>query len=59
MTCQSCEALYVNGVKTHELGCPDAWRDYPRECKFCGVEFIPESKDQDCCGDECARSYYE
>ena len=35
--CQSCEVLNINGVNCHEIGCPDAWKDYTRECKECGV----------------------
>lgn len=56
MSC--CEILYINGVKTHEIGCPEAWRDYSRECKWCGAEFKPEEKHQDCCCDDCAEAYH-
>lgn len=53
MNCQSCDAIYINGVLCHESGCPDAWRDEVRECVECGCEFTPEDKDQSCCSDDC------
>ena len=55
--CHSCEALIINGVLCHERGCPDAWKDYPRNCRWCGREFKPESRDQGFCDDECAQAY--
>lgn len=55
--CQSCQILVINGIKVHESGCPDAWKDYPRECKWCGTHFIPEEKDQVFCDESCAESY--
>jgi len=55
--CSSCEVLTINGVLCHELGCPDAWRDYTRECKWCGTEFTPEDKHQDCCSHSCTMNY--
>jgi hypothetical protein len=42
MICNSCEVLYINGVKTHEPGCPDSWHDYSRICLWCGLEFLPD-----------------
>ena len=56
--CHSCEALTINGIYCHEFGCPDAWRDYKRECKWCGQEFVPETEYQDCCDQSCAEAYY-
>jgi RNase P subunit RPR2 len=32
MICQHCDALYINGLKCHERGCPAA----PVECRECG-----------------------
>jgi len=55
--CHSCEVLYINGVRTHEHGCPDAWRDETRECKECGSEFEPEERMQVCCDESCSRAY--
>lgn len=55
--CNSCEVAMINGVKCHETGCPDSWQDYKRECKWCGSEFLPESNQQFCCDDDCARAY--
>ena len=57
MACKSCEVLYVNGVLTHERGCPDAWKDYTRECKWCGTKFKPEEKHQGCCSHSCDVAY--
>jgi len=56
--CQSCEAIVINGLLCHEYGCPDAWRTYNRECKWCGAEFKPENREQTCCSEDCAESYY-
>ena len=53
MKCNSCEIMYVNGYRCHEHGCPDAWKDYKRPCKWCGSEFMPENKHQDFCCDSC------
>ena len=55
--CKSCDAVMINGVYCHEHGCPDAWKDYIRECKWCGQEFIPDSRGQEFCSDSCAESY--
>lgn len=55
--CASCEALMINGVLCHEHGCPDAWRDYERECKWCGRLFVPTRKEQTCCDDSCHEAY--
>jgi len=58
MLCESCDCLFINGIKCHEIGCPDAWKDYKRECKWCGREFQPEDKNQQFCNESCAESYY-
>jgi hypothetical protein len=55
--CQSCEVVRVNGVVCHEIGCPDAWQDEVRECKECGSEFKPESKNQIFCSAGCWSMY--
>jgi hypothetical protein len=55
--CESCEVLYINGVRCHETGCPDEWLDFERECKWCGTVFLPEEKYQYFCCEECAASY--
>lgn len=57
VSCDSCEVLVINGVICHECGCPDAWKDYTRKCRWCGSEFQPESRDQAFCDEECATSY--
>lgn len=55
--CEQCEAVMINGVYCHEHGCPDAWKDYKKECKWYGQEFMPDVSFQDCCGEDCARAY--
>jgi len=55
--CDSCEVLYINGIKCHEQGCPEAWKDYERECKWCGTKFKPEHSRQDFCDESCAEAY--
>lgn len=58
MECYSCNVVYINGVKCHEQGCPDAWRDEKRECKWCGNDFQPEEHHQDCCCHICSVAYH-
>ena len=55
--CHSCNMLRINGVVTHETGCPDAWRDEIRECKECGSEFLPTEQRLVCCCDICMVTY--
>ena len=55
--CPSCEIVYVNGIKCHETGCRDAWRDEVRECRWCGNQFVPEEPHQTCCDTDCATAY--
>lgn len=56
--CNSCGVMHINGVLCHETGCPDAWKEGTRECKWCGGEFKPEEKHQDCCGHSCSVAYH-
>lgn len=56
--CNSCEILSINGVLCHELGCPEAWKDEVRECKWCGEKFKPERDYQDCCSHSCEVAYH-
>ena len=56
--CDSCEVLMINGVHCHEIGCPDAWQDYMRECKECGAEYKPEEQYQEACSSNCEDAYY-
>lgn len=56
--CPSCEILYINGVRCHETGCPDAWKEEKRKCKECGHEFTPEERHQQCCSHTCNMAYY-
>ncbi len=55
--CDSCDIISINGVNCHEIGCPDAWKDYKRECAWCGKEFKPKEEQQKCCTESCAKSY--
>jgi len=56
--CQSCEIVYINGMRCHEIGCPERWHDDPRECLECGREFRPDEPRQRFCCDECADMYF-
>ena len=50
-SCNGCAPATINGVFCHELGCPDAWRDYTKECGECGCDFMPEDRYQTVCND--------
>lgn len=56
--CESCDAIMINGVYCHEQGCPDAWKNSVKECKWCGQEFKPEWENQSCCSQECVAGYH-
>jgi hypothetical protein len=56
-SCASCEVLVINGLLCHETGCPDAWRDELRECKWCGTIFAPSESHERFCSEECAAAY--
>jgi hypothetical protein len=55
----SCEVLNINGINCHESGCPDAWKDYKKECAWCGQEFTPENDWQKCCSEDCYHDYID
>jgi hypothetical protein len=55
--CNSCNVLYINHVKCHEIGCPESWKDKKKECDNCGIEFTPEEKGQKYCSTECFNDY--
>lgn len=57
MKCDSCEVANINGVRCHETGCPDAWKDELRDCKECGSEFEPRYSDQLFCSGDCSLVY--
>jgi len=57
VTCDLCDVLVINNVICHETGCPNAWKDETRECKWCGRCFRPENRNQEFCGSACAESY--
>jgi len=58
MECNSCEVTYVDGVKCHEHGCPDAWKDNEKECRWCGALFTSIAENRTCCSEECRKSYF-
>ena len=53
--CDGCCPSMINGVISHEYGCPAAWKDHHYLCKHCGLDFEPRFKEQcicpDCMGD--------
>ena len=57
-SCDQCQPLSINGVGTHEQGCPNDWLHpftgdaYPKPCTECGFEFVPVSRGQMVC--DCA-----
>jgi hypothetical protein len=57
--CKSCQQLRINGIVTHETGCPDSWKGTTRECRWCGTKFVPKSKEQVCCSHSCDVSFYD
>lgn len=54
--CHSCEVMMIQGVRCHEAGCPDAWKEEERDCQWCGSEFSPEYKYDWYCSDDCEQS---
>ena len=51
-SCDSCQALMINGVYCHEQGCPNAWKNKRVECRECGDRFYPQERYQQTC-DSC------
>ena len=53
MRCNQCDSLYINGIFTHERGCPNTNSEYDKEsgewyvamttCRYCGDE-LPETE---------------
>tara|TARA_Y100000310_G_scaffold191839_1_gene191769 strand:- start:461 stop:652 length:192 start_codon:yes stop_codon:yes gene_type:complete len=35
MRCDSCEAAVINGVYSHEIGCPDVWKEMLEALQEC------------------------
>ena len=58
MRCPQCQIAYINGIRCHETGCPEAWKDYDRECDHCGCDFRPEERYQRFCSPCCACSAF-
>lgn len=55
--CQSCEVLNINGMNCHEIGCPEAWRDYAIKCHECQKAFKPKEREQVCCTKRCKKIF--
>lgn len=59
--CDSCSAVYVKYGKSqgivHENGCPDSWKTEFRSCIWCDADFLPTSRYQDFCCDDCNEAY--
>lgn len=55
--CDSCQILRINGIITHETGCPNSFKDKKVICKECGQEFVPEEKYQKFCSEHCYAIY--
>ncbi len=47
--CSSCQVLAINGIRCHETGCPDAWRDDDVDCMECERTFQRKYRNQDVC----------
>ena len=56
--CDSCEVVRINGVLCHEAGCPEAYKDEVRGCKWCSQKFKPIQPHQTCCSHTCTVAYY-
>lgn len=54
--CSGCEVLMINGLRCHETGCPEAWKEQKLECGWCGARFLPKEKGQRYCCDDCFQS---
>lgn len=55
--CDGCSPSMINGVLCHETGCLEAWRDYRKECKWCGGMFYPGEYNQVFCNESCAECF--
>jgi hypothetical protein len=58
--CDGFRPSMVNGVLCHETGCPEAWKDQERECRWCGrlfYSFHPYDGGQQFCSIECEEAY--
>lgn len=56
--CDSCQVAMITNKISHEVGCPDAWRDYAVECWQCGADFYRSERNQSAC-DSCITSQSE
>ncbi len=56
--CDQCVSATINGVFTHEHGCPDHWKGIQRKCRACDREFYPEYRDELLCSTRCTEEYW-
>jgi hypothetical protein len=56
--CAACQVLMINGLRCHETGCTEAWRDRREKCKCCGKAFRPKERRQSVCSMRCHRDYW-
>ena len=57
MPCNSCELLNINGLNCHETGCPDAWKDYEYDCRWCGSKLVNKEESTKFCDIHCYCMY--
>ena len=58
LQCESCQMTAIQGIACHEHGCPQAWRDETKGCKWCGTKFQPTQRGQEFCQDSCGEDYH-
>lgn len=49
--CDQCQSNSINGINTHEHGCPDSWKDKSYPCFICGYDFMRSDPHQITCPD--------
>ena len=59
MNCPSCQLSVIQGAVCHEHGCPDSHLFTKRDCKWCGSEFKPETKESKFCSMSCECCFYD
>lgn len=52
-----CNITMIQQVLCHEPGCPEAYKDETRRCKWCEEAFTPEHRRQVCCSHLCEVAY--
>ena len=63
MGCDQCQVISIQGLATHELGCPNAWQNpatgeaWTAECDECGSAYVPHHRGQSFCSSQCSDLY--